>query len=294
MRRLRLTFEKRSMLHGYIFVSPFIIGTIIFFAFPLYISLRLSFGQVAKFQGFVIEGVGFENFNRAFILDTRFLPNFYRVMIQTLTNAPLIIIFSLFIAILISKSMKGRGIFRVIFFLPFLLGSGEVMSHLLAQQIDQQVLSIADGTLIPREVFSYIGASAVDTIDLFFGTIVTVMWGSSVQILIFLSGIQSIPVSLYEASRVEGATEWDSFWKITLPMILPVMLLNIIYTFVDLSLRSDNSLLELIRNYAFDRLQFGYASALGWIYFVFILLVISIIMYSFSRAINKSIGQRRK
>jgi ABC-type sugar transport system permease subunit len=294
MRRLRLTFEKRRVLHGYIFVLPFIIGTIIFFAFPLYISLRLSFGQVVKFQGFVIEGVGFENFKRAFILDINFLPIFYEIMIQTITNAPLIIIFSLFIAILINKSMKGRGIFRLVFFLPFLLGSGEVMSHLLAQQIDQQVLSIADGTLIPREVFTYLGKGVVDTIDLFFGTIVKVMWGSCVQILIFLSGIQSIPVSLYEASKVEGATEWDSFWKITLPMILPVMLLNIIYTFVDLSLKSDNFLLEYVKDYAFNRLQFGYASAMGWIYFVFILLVISIIMYSFSRGINKSIGQRRK
>lgn len=288
MRKLRLTMDQRHKLHGYIFVSPFILGTLIFFAFPLAISIKLAFGHVTKLSGFIIEWIGIANFKQALIFDINFLPMFYNLMLNTIRDIPLIIIFSLFISILINKSMRGRGLLRLIFFMPFLLGSGEVIQHMRNQGIHQQVLSIADGTLIPRELIVYLGKNAAETIDLFFGTIVNVMWGSCVQILIFLSGLQSIPISLFEASKVEGATEWDTFWKVTLPMMMPVMLLNIIYTIVDLSISIDNDLFQYIRDYAFHRMQFGYASAMGWLYFIFILLVILLIVFIFSRNLTET------
>jgi ABC-type sugar transport system permease subunit len=288
MRELRLTMDQRRKLHGYIFVSPFILGTLIFFAFPLAVSIKLAFGHVTKLSGFIIEWIGVANFKQALILDINFLPMFYNLVLNTIRDIPLIIIFSLFISILINKSMKGRGLFRLIFFLPFLLGSGEVIQHMQNQGIHQQVLSIADGTLIPRELIVYLGKNATETIDLFFGTIVSVMWGSCVQILIFLSGLQSIPISLFEASKVEGATEWDTFWKVTLPMMMPVIFLNIIYTIVDLSITIENPLFQYIKYYAFHRMSFGYASAMGWLYFVFILLVILLIMSIFRRNLTET------
>lgn len=188
---------------------------------------------------------------------------------------------------LINKTIKFRGFFRTVFFMPFLLGTGEVMRQLLGQGIDKQVLSITDGTLIPREMITYLGANAGTTIDGFFGVIVTVLWSSCVQILLFLSGLQSIPASLYESSKVDGATEWEMFWKITLPMILPIMMLNIIYTIVDSFINISNTLLEYIQWIAFAWMNFGYAAAMGWVYFMFIIVLVLIIMGILGRYIQE-------
>ncbi len=288
MKRLKLSMDKRRMLEGLIFVLPFILGTIFFFVFPLYVSFKLSFGRVSRMAGFVIEWVGMENYVRAFIVDTNFIPVFLNLIRQTLIKAPLIIVFSLIIGIMINKAIRCRGFFRLVFFMPFLLGSGEVMRQLLGQGIDRQIVSIADGTLIPKDMLAYLGANAVSTIDTFFGVIVTILWSSSVQVLLFLSGLQNIPISLFESSRVEGATEWEMFWKITLPMILPVMLLNIIYTIVDSFIDINNQLLTYIQNHAFRWLNFGYAAAMGWLYFICILLLLFVIIGGFGKVIRRT------
>jgi len=285
MRKLRLTMDQRHKLHGYIFVSPFILGTLIFFAFPLAISIKLAFGHVTKLSGFIIEWIGIANFKQALIFDINFLPMFYNLMLNTIRDIPLIIIFSLFISILINKSMRGRGLLRLIFFMPFLLGSGEVIQHMRNQGIHQQVLSIADGTLIPRELIVYLGKNAAETIDLFFGTIVNVMWGSCVQILIFLSGIQSIPVSLYEASHMDGASAWENFWKITLPMLSPVLLVNTAYTIIDSLAAPDNWVVVSIYNTAVWQGNHNAGAAMGVMYFSIVITLVSAVLYFMSKRV---------
>ena len=274
----RLNMQKRHILMGYVFVSPFILGLIIFFSFPLYISIKLSFGKIIKMQGFLIEWTGIVNYVRAFIVDTRFIPMFLQVVRQTLYNIPLIVLFSLLLAILINKSIKFRGFFRVVFFLPFLLGTGYVMQHLLNQEVDKQIISLADGSIIPRQFLTYLGANAVSMIDSFFSVIVLVLWNSGVQILLFLGGLQGIPQALYESANVDGATEWEMFWKITFPMISPIMLLIIIYTLVESFTNVTNPLLAFLQTQAFRQMQFEYAAAMGWIYFIFIILTVLAVM----------------
>jgi ABC-type sugar transport system permease subunit len=278
VKRRHLNIRHRHILMGYVFISPFIIGLLAFFSFPMYISIKLSFGKVTRLKGFLIEWTGIENYVRAFFVDTQFIPMFLRVVRQTLYNVPLIIIFSLLLAIIINKSIRFKGFFRVVFFLPFLLGMGDVMRQLLNLQVDRQVISLSDGSLIPREFLSYLGANAVGAIDAFFGVIVLVLWNSGVQILLFLSGLQSIPSALYESAKVDGATEWEMFWKITLPMISPIMLLNIIYTLVDSFTNVSNPILSYIQSNAFRSTRFEYAAAMGLIYFLFIILTALAVM----------------
>jgi ABC-type sugar transport system permease subunit len=151
------------------------------------------------------------------------------------------------------------------------------MRQLIYQGVDKQVLSIADGDIIPYEILNYFGSTIVNAVQTVLGIIVTVLWSSGVQILLFLSGLQSISPALYEAAKIDGATQWEIFWKVTIPMISPIMLLNIIYTIVDSFTNIRNPLLEYIQSYGFTQAQFEYGAALGWIYFLFIGLVVAVI-----------------
>lgn len=273
----KLSRATKEKLKGLVFISPFLIGVFAFFLYPIYISLKLSFGVVDNIVGFKISWVGLDNYVRAFMLDTEFVPMFLQVIKDTLTQFPLTIVLSLIIAIIINKDIKGRALFRIAFFIPFLLGTGEVMRQLLFQGVDSQVLSITDGKIIPYNILNYFGVTVVNAVQNVFGVIVSVLWASGVQILLFLAGLQSISPALYEAAKIDGATEWEIFWKITVPMISPMLLLNLIYTLVDSFTNIRNPLLEYIQSYGFKKAQFHYGAAMGWIYFTFIVFIILII-----------------
>ena len=276
-KKFKMSLHTRNSLKGLVFVAPFIIGIFAFFLYPIYLSLRLSFGSDVKIVGMKVSGFTLEHFVKAFVVDVNFLPTFLETVRQTLTEFPLIIILSLIIAVLLNRDIKCRGLFRVIFFIPFLLGSGEIMRQLLNQGVDRAVLSVMDGRLIPYNVLSYFGTTITDAVQTILGLLVTVLWGGGVQILLFLSGLQSISPSLYEAARIDGATEWEIFWKITVPMISPILLLNIVYTLVNSFTNITNPLLSYIQTYGFENAQFQYGAALGWIYFAFIGVVVAIV-----------------
>ena len=274
-KKIKISMRTREKLQGLFFVSPFIIGVLIFFAYPIFLSLKLSFGKIDNIVGLKISWAGIINYTRAFLIDVDFIPIFLQVISDTIIQFPLTIILSLIIAIMVNRDIKGRGFFRVVFFIPFLLGTGEVMKQLLNQGVDQQVLSIVDGRIIPYNILYYFGGNVVDAVQKVLGIIVTVLWGCGVQILLFLSGLQSISPALYEAAKIDGATEWEMFWKVTIPMISPMLLLNLIYSIVDSFTNIRNPMLEYIQSYGFTKAQFEYGAAMGWIYFVFIGLVVA-------------------
>ena len=178
--------------------------------------------------------------------------------------------------------------------ISFLLGTGEVLNHLTGQGVDKQIISISNSNIIPREFILYLGSDIVNLLDTLFGNIVLVLWSSGVQILLFLSGIQSITPSLYTSARIDGANEYDMFWKITLPMISPILLLNTIYTIVNSFTSKLNPILDYIKTYAFVNTQHGYAAAMGWIYFAFILLILLIVMLLLGNYAKSSGDKRRK
>ena len=196
-KKFKMDLHTRNSLKGLVFVSPFILGVLMFFIYPIFFSIRLSVSTDIKVVGFVV--------------DKEFLPLFGQTIKDTLVNFPLTVVLSLIIAVLLNRDIKCRGLFRVIFFIPFLLGSGEVMTQLINQGVDRSVLNIMDGRLIPYNVLMYFGTTITDAVQMVLGVLVTVLWGCGVQILLFLSGLQSISPSLYEAAKIDGATEWELF-----------------------------------------------------------------------------------
>lgn len=277
LKKIRISISKRDNLIGLFFVTPFLIGTAVFFIYPVVASLLLSFGDTDPVRsGFHIQLKGFENFYKAIFIDSNYIPRLLDIIKKTILNIPLIVIFSLILAIMLNKLTRFKGVFRVILLLPFLLGTGEVLDQLLGQGIDSQIISIANGRIIPRELIEYMGESVVKTLDSLFGIIVTVLWFSGVQTLLFLSALQSISPSLYESARVDGANEYEMFWKITLPMVAPILLLNSIYTIINSFTGNDNAVLEYIRQQIIRFSEHGYAAALGWIYFLFVLAIIGV------------------
>ena len=274
-KKFKMDLHTRNSLKGLVFVSPYILGVCLFFIYPIIFSLRLSISTGIRVVGMHMSGFTLSYYVQGFVLDLTFLPTFWEAIKNTLVNFPLIIVLSLIIAVLLNRDIKCRGLFRVIFFIPFLLGSGEVMQQLLNQRVDRAVLNIMDGRLIPYNVLIYFGDTITGAVQTVLGVLVTVLWGCGVQILLFLSGLQSISPALYEAAKIDGATEWEIFWKVTVPMISPMMLLNLVYTLVDSFTNKSSELLTYINQQAVQ--QFQYGSALGWIYFAFIGLLVALV-----------------
>lgn len=297
IKKKRLSITKREAYTGMFYIAPFFIGTVIFFLYPLISSLILSFGDIDKSQaGFNIKMVGFDNYWSAFFEDVIFVPRFISTVKNTLIDVPLVVVFSLIIAIMLNKITKFSGYFRVVLFLPFLLGTGYVLEYLFNLGVDAQVLSIQNGNIFSRAVLNYIGEDFVKILDIIFGRIVKILWMSGVQILLFLSAIQNISVSLYEAARIDGANEYTTFWKITLPMISPILLLNIFYTVITSFTESTNKVLAYIQEQTVRYAAHGFAAAMGWIYFAFVLLLLGAIQILFGGYMkkNQSSGVKEK
>lgn len=271
------SFEKRRSRAGYIFLSPWLFATVFLLVYPVIYSLILSFSKLKNITDtFNLSFVGIENFKEAFVVDDRFLDYLIKAITDMLINTPMILVFSLLVAILINRDIKGRAIFRLVFFLPVLLGAGYVMKELLGQDVQSGSMEIARGMLLPPNVQSYVGETVTGYVNEFFNRITLVMWKSGVQIVLALSGLQGISPSLFEASRIDGAGEWETFWKITLPMITPILLLNAVYTIISFAFEN-SSLLNYIIDQAFSENKFEYAAAIGWIYFAVVLLLLGIV-----------------
>ena len=277
MRKLKLSLNRRKILYGYVFISPWLIGLVLFFANPLIVSIKLSFSKITKFAGFVMEWIGWENYAKAFIWDTEFIPMFISVVRDTVINTAMISVFSLIIAILINKKIKFRGFFRGVFFLPVLLGTGYVMEQLLGLGLEGEAMKVARGIIVPENIIRYLDPVFVNAIGGFLDRITIVLWSSGVQIVLFLAGLQGISFSLYEAARCDSATEWEMFWKITLPIISPVTLLNVIYTIIDSFTNISNPIVDYVLDVGFTQTNFEYGAAISWIYFMFVLLICTIV-----------------
>ena len=270
-RRGRLGIEQRRSLEAYIFLIPWLIGVCVFFAYPIFVSIRLAFSDIVEFKGLKTSWVGLENFRYIFFYDINFVPKFLQVVADTLINTPLCMVFSLVIAILINRKMKARGFFRTVFFIPVLLGTGYIMKQLLGMGVDG--MTVTTGIMVPKLIADLLGPSITEVVQGFLDRITVVLWKSGVQIVLFLAGLQGISGSLYEAARVDGATEWEMFWKITLPMISPVIMMNVVYTIVSFFTDTTNPLVDYIYKMNFTNQQFEYAAAMSWLYFIFALVL---------------------
>ncbi|QGG58736.1 ABC transporter permease subunit [Paenibacillus sp. B01] len=279
---------------GFLFVLPWLLGFIFFFLLPFLTSFRYSLSTIeANSKGIIVTYAGFANYVNALTVHTSFNRILTESIVNMVVNVPLIIIFSLFLAVLLNQKFLGRSIARSIFFLPVILSSGVIMtleSSSLVQAVNDQAAG-AGGLMNSFGAYELarlmLRSGVNETIVLYLteavGRIYEIVSQSGVQILIFLAGIQSISPQLYEASKMEGATGYEAFWKITFPMVSPLILVNLVYTIIDSFAR--NNMTDLIRETGFTTFNFGLSSAMAWIYFASILLILLLSVYIVSKRV---------
>ena len=286
-----LNLKRRENMSGYLFLLPWLLGFLAFFLYPLVSSLRLAFGRVLDNRTFEIEFVGLSNFRDVLTQDTAFLADLISTISQALPDAVLVTVFALFIAILLNRPIRFRGLFRVAFLLPVVLGTGAVMTALqgnnafagtaagmggVGAMAEEATVSFRD-VEFSRQLEAILGPLA-PFMENVLSRVIYVMWLSGIQIIIFVGALQTIPVSLYEAALCDGATEWEKFWKITLPLSMPTVGLSLIYTMIDYFGNANNQVVVAITRLFDGNFQFAYASAIAWMYFLVMGIIIGLVM----------------
>ncbi len=287
----KLSYERKKSLYGYVFLVPWLLGVFGLFLRTFIQSIMYSFSDLDLVTG-ALSPVGWKHYFTAFNSDPKFMPLLTSQVQDMLMTVPVIIMFSLFIAVLLNQEFKGRALARSIFFLPVVIGSGVVISIINGDQMSNEVLNgtRAAGLFESGSIFDALEESGLDTelVGAMIGIVNDIFelsWHSGLQIILFLAALQTVPDQLYEVAKVEGATSWEVFFKITLPMITPIMLVNIIYTIVDKFTDIGNQLLVYILDLG-RKLNFEYSAALGNIYFLIIFLIIGIVFLFIGRMVT--------
>ena len=276
----------KSILIGTAFVAPWIIGFIVFTLYPVIVGVQLSLNAVTIKPGVLyLQWAGKEYYNYALNVSTSFKLDLGASVMMICCSVPVVLTFSLIVAIMLNNDYKGRGFFRTVFFMPVVIMSGPVISKLLTgntvnftEEGSQIVLFLSNLPIL--------GKPCLYVLD----NLVLILWFSGVQILIFLSGLQKISPSLYEAADIDGAGAWEKFWKITLPHIVPLAMICAVYTVVDISnysgLRVNSDISDNIFN---TSMMYSLSAAMSWIYFIVVLLILAVVFLLF-----KLIGRRSK
>lgn len=276
MKKHRLGVTKRRDLKGLLFISPWIVGFLVFFIYPLSQSVIYSFSKVAiTAKGRKITPVRFDNFVEIFTKDIYFVERLRSFFMETLFSLPVILVFSLLIAMLINQKIRFKGVFRTLFFLPIIVVSGPVLKMLISA--GQASVPLIEQYGIHQIISEALPKFLAEPVSRLFEQLILILWYSGVPILIFMTGLQKIDRALYEASLIDGASSWVSFWKITLPFLKNIVLVNSIYILVFLATSEVNEVLDLIRsNMTNAKKGFGIASAMAWSYAIVVIFMIGI------------------
>lgn len=295
-RKSTITNKQRESLHGWMFVSVWLIGFCVFTAYPLVRTFALSFSKVTiTANGIKTVGVGLNNYRSAFLSDVKFVDVLLSYVGQIIIWVPIIIVFALIISMILNMKLTGKGFFRTIFFLPVIIVSGPVMKELVASGATT-IEGVADLNIVQQLIATLPGVLGTIFSNLI-NSFIMILWYSGVQILMFLSALQKIDRPVYEAANIDGASKWESFWKITLPTLRPIVLINIVYTIVFISTFASNEVILLIQDATFAANQgLGYASALSFIYFIVLLLVMGLFvkLYGFQSESDKALAKKEK
>ncbi len=295
----KISYERKKGLYGYGFIALWFIGVIYMFIIPLFQSLWYSLSytelvsQPAIIEEYGMDGPGiytewnnFGNYKKAFTENADYPQNLVDSLAETAYTVPLVLVFSLFVALLLNDNFKGRTLARAIFFLPVLIATGPVLQvingDMLAQGVGEasQFSSLFKADFV-EEFLQFMGLTNIsqsftEAITTITETILNLIWDSGIQILIFISALQGIPVSAKEAASMEGATGWEFFWKITFPTISPMIFVNLIYTVIDSFVKTDNPVMQQVMSYA-RGWEYGFSSAMAWAYFAIVAIILGII-----------------
>lgn len=300
----RISYERKKKLYGYGFIGLWLVGTIYMFIIPMVMSLIYSMSytelvDVTRVEEMGMSGPGiyhewnnFKHYVDAFTLDEKYPVALVESLTTMAPKVALILVFSLFIAVLLNQKFRGRTVMRAIFFLPVLIATGPVISVINGDILNQGVASgaqfsslfqtdLVDGFLEFMGIYN-ISEQLTEFVSSATSNILNYIWLAGIQILIFLSALQQVPTSAKEAAAMEGATGWEFFWKITFPTISPMILANLIYSVIDAFVDFENPVMKLVMTKA-TMLEYGYSAAIAWIYFAIIGAALAIIVAIVSR-----------
>ena len=291
--------DRKKARAGWVFVLPFVIGFVLVYLPIIWNSIYMSFHSlhIVTGGGFTLEFVGLENYENALFKDPGFVQTLITGLGELAFDIPAILIFSLFMAVLLNQKMAGRAVFRAIFFIPVILSTG-IMEAIEGQNIlgtmmegtesidgsqtsaANQIVSVMD---IERLFSSMkMGQELVVVVVQIVNQIYDIVNRSGVQMLIFLAGLQSISPAIYEACRIDGCTAWETFWKITFPMISPMILVNAVYTIIDSFTTNSNSVMTYINSVYQGSEGQVLSSAMAWMYFIIVMLILAAVVGIFS------------
>lgn len=286
----RLTLHQRKARNGYLYILPWLIGMITIFIPAFYICISYCFCKVdgSSFET-TFNGIG--HFYKAFREDAEFPQLLAETLLTNLKDVPLILIFSYFVALLLKKPFRGIALVKGIFFMTVILSSdvfltmeaelGYLDSAYLANTIENapEQLKALDGSAFTEYLLSFgVGEEVIGFLSQAVQSISDIFNKSGVQIFIFLAGLSSIPDSMYEAASMEGATEWESFWKITFPMTTSIIVVNFVYTMVDTFNTMMSPMMQYIYTNGLKGGNYGYGSAMSAIYFVIIGVIMGVLL----------------
>lgn len=271
----RLKNRQRETLSGLLFFLPWVIGFLAITCYPLIYSIVISFNQVAIRPGeVVLEPVGWEYFRQALFLDTEFPTLLVTSVTQVAIGTPISVVFALVMALLLNRGFKSRTVYRMIFFMPVIIMSGPVMSELMtetsAMSIDMDLMGL---NAILMELDKGWSLLLLKVLNSF----IKILWFCGVQIIVFLVALQKIDGSMYEAASIDGASPWEAFWKITLPHLRPIIMLNAIYTIIEMGTAADDATNAKIMESITDIARpYSFAAAMSWIYAFCLMLLMTI------------------
>lgn len=296
----RISYERKKGLYGYGFIAIWIVGVIYMFIIPIFTSAWYSLCDtvlvttMTQAQDLGMDSVGiytkwndFANYNEVIFRDANYLKNLTESLGSMVPQVCMVMIFSLFIALLLNQKFRGRTLARAVFFLPVLVATGPVISVIKGDIATNGVASAEQfsalfQTDLVDELLEFLGiynlsAQLTDTIQTITSDIFNLIWAAGIQILIFLAALQQIPTSAKEAASMEGATGWEFFWKITFPMISPMILANLIYTVIDTFVDFENPVMKMVLTES-RNMEYGTSAAMAWIYFLIVAVALAIVV----------------
>lgn len=291
----RITKRRVSeWVHGYLFILPWIVGVCIFFVYAMVQSLRFSFSNIVFSNGITFNPLpnAWDNYASVFMKEINFPVTLANFGLGLVLQMPIIIAFSLIIALMLNGKIHAKSLFRMIFFLPVIIATGPVMQQLTAQGVST-VPMVSANTL--TNVLSGLPEFIAAPINDLFSSLILILWNSGIQILIFLAGLQKVPSTLFEAAKIDGASGWESFWKITLPVMRSMILLNAIYTVVTLATGGDNEIIQLIYTVSYAATKgYSYGAAMSWIYTAVVAVILLLVFLLLREKSDKHVKYETK
>lgn len=280
--------KTRENLVGWSFLSLWAIGLIVFTMYPIITSFYYSLSDVIlSGEGIQVTFVGFDNYRNVFSSPEgfSFLQSVGDFAIEIFIKVPIITVFAMIIAILLNQPIKGKGFFRGIYFLPVIIASGPVISQLIYQ--GAATIPLVEELGIVEFITETFSEGLARPLANIFSELIVILWFSGVQILLFISALQKIDKSVYEAAMIDGAGPWESFWKITLPSLKSMVLVSVVFTIINLGTYSENEAILHIKNNMFAlETGFGFSSAIAWLYFLALAIILGL-FFVFFRGFSK-------